>query len=262
MHTRSRGAYGAPRVHAVLQREGRRCGRRRIAPLMRQAQLAGRCRRRRMRTTVADPQAPWGPDLVRRDFAPDPAALDARWCGDVTCIATEEGWLYLATVIDIALRKAVGWATSDHPRTSLVADALTAACRNRRPGPGLIFHAGRGCQYTSREFAQVAASFGIQCRLVGPGCAGTTPWRSRSSLPSSASWAPAPPGVDQPGRRPLSDLRAHRGLVQRPPPAQQPGLPQLHRVRGRPRGLTGTTTVSVKPEQAQTASLRACELGV
>ncbi|MFF4170716.1 DDE-type integrase/transposase/recombinase [Streptomyces sp. NPDC001744] len=74
-----------------------------------------------------------------RDPTPDPDGLDARWCGDITYVATGEGWLYLATVIDIASRRVVGWATADHPRTDPVADALTAACRQRRPSRPAIF---------------------------------------------------------------------------------------------------------------------------
>ena len=85
-HAQSRGAYGAPRIHAVLKREGTACGRRRIARLMRAAGLAGRHRRRRHRTTIPDPQAAARPDLVLRDFRPDPTATDARWCGDITYI--------------------------------------------------------------------------------------------------------------------------------------------------------------------------------
>ncbi|MFK0204082.1 IS3 family transposase [Streptomyces lavendulae] len=162
VHQRSRGIYGAPRVHAVLKREGAGCGRRRVARLMRQAGLAGRHRRRRHRTTVPDPHAVTRPDLVLRDFQPDPAAIDTRWCGDITYIATDEGWLYLATVIDIASRRVVGWATADHLRTELVADALTTACRTRRPAGPVIFHSDRGCQYTSRELAALATDFGIR----------------------------------------------------------------------------------------------------
>lgn len=112
VHTRSRGTYGAPRVHAVLKREGAGCGRRRVARLMRAAGLQGRHRRRRHLTTICDPRAALRPDLVVRDFQPDPAGLDTRWCGDITYIATEEGWLYLATVIDIASRRVVGWASA------------------------------------------------------------------------------------------------------------------------------------------------------
>ncbi|MFG2639333.1 IS3 family transposase [Streptomyces sp. NPDC048362] len=162
VHQQSRGTYGVPRVHAVLKREGAGCGRRRVARLMRQAGLAGRHRRRRHRTTIPDPHAVTRPDLVLRDFRPDPAAVDTRWCGDITYIATQEGWLYLATVIDIASRRVVGWATADHLRTELVADALTAACRTRRPAGPVIFHSDRGCQYTSRELATLAAEFNVR----------------------------------------------------------------------------------------------------
>ncbi|MFC8209057.1 MULTISPECIES: IS3 family transposase [Streptomyces] len=160
-HAKSRGTYGAPRIHAVLKREGAVCGRRRVARLMRAAGLQGRHRRRRHLTTVPDPRAASRPDLLVRDFAPDPDALDTRWCGDITYVPTEEGWLYLATVIDIASRRVVGWATADHLRTELVADALTAACRQRRPGHPVIFHSDRGCQYTSRELASLAAELNV-----------------------------------------------------------------------------------------------------
>ena len=160
VHARSRGTYGAPRVHAALRNEGARCGRRRVARLMGQAGLVGVHRRRRHRTTVPDPNAATRPDLVLRDFQPDPAGLDQRWCGDITYIATDQGWLYLATVIDIASRRVVGWATADHLRTELVAEALRAACRTRRPNPGV--HSDRGCQYTSRELAQLAGEFGVR----------------------------------------------------------------------------------------------------
>ncbi|WP_329449181.1 IS3 family transposase (plasmid) [Streptomyces sp. NBC_01426] len=160
VHQQSRGTYGSPRIHAVLKREGAGCGRRRVARLMRQAGLAGRHRRRRHRTTIPDPQAATRPDLVLRDFRPDPTAVDTRWCGDITYIATDEGWLYLATVIDIASRRVVGWATADHLRTELVADALTAACHTRRPTGPVIFHSDRGCQYTSRELATLAGGLG------------------------------------------------------------------------------------------------------
>jgi transposase InsO family protein len=163
VHERSRGTYGAPRIHAVLQGEGAGCGRRRVARLMRQAGLQGAKRRGKpWRTTAPDPTAQRPPDLVDRDFKPDPAAVDTRWCGDITYIATDEGWLYLATVIDIASRRVVGWATADHLRTELVADALSAACRTRRPAGPVIFHSDRGCQYTSHEFTSLATEFGVR----------------------------------------------------------------------------------------------------
>ncbi|MFG1755705.1 IS3 family transposase [Streptosporangium sandarakinum] len=162
VHRHSRGAYGAPRIHAVLQREGTGCGRRRVARLMRAAGLQGRHRRRRQQTTIADPRAALRPDLIGRDFTPDAAALDTRWCGDITYLPTDEGRLYLATVIDIASRREVGWATADHLRTELVADALHAACRRRRPAQEVIFHSDRGCQYTSGAFADLAERLGVR----------------------------------------------------------------------------------------------------
>ncbi|RPK76013.1 IS2 transposase TnpB [Streptomyces sp. ADI97-07] len=161
VHATSRGTYGAPRVHAVLKREGAECGRRRVARLMRAAGLQGRHRRRRHVTTIPDPRAAFRPDLIVRNFQPDRTGLDARWCGDITYVPTEEGWLYLATVSDIASRRVVGWATADHLRTDLVAEALTAACRQRRPTHPVIFHSDRGCQYNSQQFAALSAQFGV-----------------------------------------------------------------------------------------------------
>nr|WP_237419054.1 IS3 family transposase [Kitasatospora sp. SID7827] len=162
VHSASRDSCGAPRIHAALRRDGDRCGRRRIARLMRQAGLEGRHRKRRHRTTIPDLQAAGRPDLVLRDFTPDRAGLDARWCGDITYIPTGEGRLYLATVIDIASRRVVGWAAADHLRAELVADALRTACQTRRPSGTALFHSDRGCQYTSREFAIMASEFGIR----------------------------------------------------------------------------------------------------
>ncbi|WP_367139065.1 IS3 family transposase [Saccharothrix sp. HUAS TT1] len=88
--------------------------------------------------------------------------MDTRWCGDITYIRTWEGWLYLATVIDIASRRVVRWATADHLRTDLVTQALDNAVRQRRPEPGVIFHVDRGCQRTSDRLATLAADLGIR----------------------------------------------------------------------------------------------------
>ncbi|MET8986961.1 IS3 family transposase [Nonomuraea wenchangensis] len=162
VHARSRGSYGAPRVHAQLRQDGQRCGRRRVARLMRALGLAGRYRRRRQVTTIPDPHASARPDLIERDFTPDAAAVDTRWCGDITYVPTEEGWLYLATVIDIASRRVVGWATADHLRTGLVAEALQQACARRRPTGPVIFHSDRGCQYTSAGYARLAGRLGVR----------------------------------------------------------------------------------------------------
>jgi transposase InsO family protein len=161
-HQRSKGRYGAPRIHAQLRRDGHRHGRKRIARLMRAAGLHGRTPRRFKRTTIADPAAAARADLVRRDFAVDAAAVNTRWCGDITYIPTWEGWLYLATVIDIASRRIVGFAMAEHLRTELACDALTNAIAARDPAPGVIFHADRGCQYTSSDYALLAGDLEVR----------------------------------------------------------------------------------------------------
>jgi transposase InsO family protein len=162
-HDDSKGRYGAPRIHQVLKRTGRRHGKKRIARLMRAAKIRGRSPKRWRKTTIADPAAPARADLVGRDFTACAARVDARWCGDITYIPTWEGWLYLATVIDIASRRVVGFAMADHLRTELVADALVNAVAARNPDPGVIFHSDRGCQYTSHDYATLAAD--LQVRL-------------------------------------------------------------------------------------------------
>jgi transposase InsO family protein len=161
-HQRSKGRYGAPRIHAQLRRDGHRHGRKRIARLLRAAGLHGRTLRRFKRTTIADPAAAARADLVRRDFAVDAAAVNTRWCGDITYIPTWEGWLYLATVIDIASRRIVGFAMAEHLRTELACDALTNAIAARDPAPGVIFHADRGCQYTSSDYATLAGDLEVR----------------------------------------------------------------------------------------------------
>jgi putative transposase len=151
IHQRSRGTYGWPRVHAALRLEGVHVSRKRVARIMRQRGLIGRCRRRWTKTTIADPEAK-AVDLVKRAFGPGTAELDRIYLGDITYIWTWEGWLYLATVIDLSSRRVVGWAMADHMRAELVCDALKMAIETRRPGPGLIFHSDRGTQYSSAEF--------------------------------------------------------------------------------------------------------------
>jgi putative transposase len=161
VHEQSKGRYGAPRVHAELRRRGRRHGRKRVARLMRTAGIAGKTPRRWKKTTIPDPAAAARADRIRRDFTADAAKLNTRWCGDITYIGTWEGWLYLATVIDIASRRVVGYAIADHLRTELVSAALGNAVAARDPAPGVIFHADRGCQYTSSEFASLASAHAV-----------------------------------------------------------------------------------------------------
>jgi transposase InsO family protein len=155
-HEDSKGRYGAPRVHAQLRAQGKRHSRKRVARLMRAQGLRGRAAKRWKKTTIPDPGAAARADKIRRDFTADASKLNTRWCGDITYIATWEGWLYLATVIDIASRRVVGYAMADHLRTELVSDALSNAVAARDPEPGVIFHSDRGCQYTSAAYAALA----------------------------------------------------------------------------------------------------------
>jgi putative transposase len=166
IHARSRSTYGAPRVHAELLACGEHHGRKRIARLMRLAEIKGRYPRRFRRTTVSDPFTQL-PDLVQRNFAP--TRPDELWVGDITYIRTWEGWLYLATIIDCYSRRVVGWSMADHLRTELPLDALRMAVARRRPARTLIHHTDRGCQYTSEAYTTVLESHGIRSSLSRPG---------------------------------------------------------------------------------------------
>lgn len=152
IHEQSRATYGVPRVHAELQAYGVRCGTKRVARLMRQARLVGCPRRRRTRTTIADPSHSPAPNRLQRDFTV--VAPDHLWVGDITYVATWEGWLYLAVLLDAYSRRVVGWAMADHLRTELPLQALQMALSQRQPVSGLVHHSDRGCQYTASAYQQ------------------------------------------------------------------------------------------------------------
>ncbi len=161
-HEASRGRYGEPRITAQLARDGEPVNHKRVERLMARHGLAGRCGRKKIRTTVRDPAAPLAADLVNRRF--DQAVLDTLWVGDATYIPTDEGWLYLATVIDACSRRLLGWSMTDHLRTELCLDALVAAVGTRggkAPADGVIFHSDHGCQYTADAFRDACAEFGV-----------------------------------------------------------------------------------------------------
>jgi len=167
IHEESRRTYGMPRVRAALRARGVRCGSHRVARLMRAAGLAGCHRRRRTRTTIAEPTHVPAPNRVARDCtAPRP---DRLWLGDITSIATQEGWLYLAVLLDAHARRVVGWAMADHLRAELALDALTMALRARHPGAGLVHHTDRGCQYTAVAYQSTLATHGVTCSMSRAG---------------------------------------------------------------------------------------------
>ncbi len=166
-HAHSRRTYGAPRVHAELRAAGVRCGRKRVARLMRAAGLVGCHRRRRTRTTIADPARVPAPNLVARDFAAP--TTDRLWLGDITYVATHEGWLYLAVLLDAHSRRVVGWAMADHLRTELALDAFRMALRARRPGAGLVHHTDRGSQYAAVAYRTALAAHGVTASMSRAG---------------------------------------------------------------------------------------------
>ena len=162
VHAESRGRYGEPRVTEQLARDGVVVNHKRVERLMAREGLQGRCGRRRMRTTIADPTKVPAADLVKRQFNRD--ELDQLWIGDATYIATDEGWLFLATVIDACSRRLLGWSITDHLRTELCLDALSAAVGTRggkRNVAGVIFHSDHGTQYTSDAFGEACTDFAI-----------------------------------------------------------------------------------------------------
>jgi transposase InsO family protein len=145
------GNYGVPRIHRELRDAGIIVNAKRVRRLMRLHGMAGRCIRRRCRTTFPGPDGYTIPDLVGRAFTP--GAPDVSWCQDITYIATGEGWLYLASVIDIGSRRLLGYSMADHMRTELVLDALEMAITARAGRlAGVIAHADRGTQYTSNDY--------------------------------------------------------------------------------------------------------------
>jgi putative transposase len=160
IHQRSRRTYGYPRVHAELQAMGIRCGRKRVARLMRKEGLKGCLRGHKKRTTRRNGSAVPAPDLVRRNFAA--VAPDRLWVADITYMKTDQGFLYLAFVLDAYYsRRLVGWAMATHLRTELVVDALHMALWRRKPAAGLIHHSDQGVQYTSLSFDKRLEEAGI-----------------------------------------------------------------------------------------------------
>lgn len=157
IHERSRGTYGAPRVHAELVASGTPISRKRVARLMREAGLQGVSRRRWATTTVRDKKVRPAPDLVERNFVA--GGRDRLWVADITYVPTWAGFLYLAVVVDAWSRRVVGWSMAGHLRTELVLEALNMALEQRRP-EGVIHHSDQGTQYTS-------IAFGTRCREAG-----------------------------------------------------------------------------------------------
>ena len=166
-HQESKGFYGSPRVHAELVSNNIGVGRHKVARLMRLARLRG-CPKRRFRvTTQRDPSHPVAKNLLKQDFSTE--APDQRWVADITYIPTQQGWLYLAVVMDLYSRRIVGWSMSRWISRRLVLAALRMAIDARQLEGDLIHHSDRGSQYTSDDFRDELAKHGINCSMSGSG---------------------------------------------------------------------------------------------
>jgi len=168
IHQDSRETYGSPRIHAELRRQGEACGKNRVARVMREAGLRGKCRKRfKPQTTDSKHDFPIAPNLVNREFTAE--APNQLWLSDITYIPTLEGWLYLASIIDVFSRRIIGWAMDDNMRKELALSALEMAVTSRRPDSGLIHHSDRGSQYASKDYRKALKSQDIDCSMSGKG---------------------------------------------------------------------------------------------
>jgi transposase InsO family protein len=166
-HEKSRRTYGSPRVHATLRRDGQTCCENTVARLMREEGLKSRTKRKFKATTDSSHGLPVAANLLARDF--ERSGPNEVWAGDITYIPTDEGWLYLATTLDLYSRRIVGWALSERMKSQLVMDALTMAIQQRRPPAGLIHHSDRGSQYASRAFQEMLAAHRLTCSMSRKG---------------------------------------------------------------------------------------------
>jgi putative transposase len=167
---RSRSTYGAPapRIHAELNRTGTPCSLNRVARLMRKAGIQARRRKAfKVTTTLSRHNYPVAPNALNRQFWA--AGPNEKWVGDITYIATKEGWLYLAAVLDIYSRKVVGWAMDKHMEEELVASALKMAATHRQPGEGVLHHSDRGSQYAAHNYQKLLGAHGMRVSMSRKG---------------------------------------------------------------------------------------------
>ena len=164
-YQKNRGKYGSPRIHAALKAQGIHCGRKRVARLMCENNLYAKRKRRKVRTTNSHHRFPIASNLLKRDFTAD--APNKKWVADITFIETQEGWLYLAGVLDIYSRKIVGWAMDKYHDATLVETALQMALLARHPAAGLI--SDRGSEYASQSYQLLLQEYSIQASMSKTG---------------------------------------------------------------------------------------------
>jgi putative transposase len=163
IHVEVKGAYGSRRMHRELKGRGQRIGLARIERLMRDNGIRARHKRRYKATTDSKHSMPVADNLLQRNFTPE--APNRVWTGDITYIATDEGWLYLAVVLDLFNREVVGWSIKPRMTADIVTDALTMAWFRRKPDAGVIFHSDRGSQYASHAMRDKLAEYGMTASM-------------------------------------------------------------------------------------------------
>ena len=159
VHGENLKCYGSPRVHRELRKQGRRVSRKRVARIMRNESLVGRRKRKFKSTTDSNHTYEVAPNLLQQKFYAEHP--DQVWMGDITYIRTQEGWLYLAVLIDLCTRQVVGWSMSEHIDAALALDTLDMAVARRRPKPGLIHHTDRGVQYACNDYQKALTLGGL-----------------------------------------------------------------------------------------------------
>lgn len=167
VHKKSRKTYGSLRVHSQLVLDGERCSRGRVERLMSVNGIRAKGRRKFVATTDSKHDLPVAENVLGREFSV--AEPDRVWVSDITYIPTDEGWLYLAGVVDLCSRTAVGWSMSEGLERQLVMDALKMAYLRRRPCKGLIHHSDRGSQYASADYRQLLSDYGMQMSMSRKG---------------------------------------------------------------------------------------------
>ncbi len=167
IHRRSRRTYGVRRIRAELHGRGYLVGLCRVRKLMSLDGLRARGKRRFRATTDSRHDHPVAPNLLARNFTVD--APNKAWVGDITYVPTDQGWLYLATLVDLYSRRVVGWAMSENIDRHLVLDALRDAITKRRPSKGLIHHTDRGAQYACKDYQDAMKNYGAVCSMSRKG---------------------------------------------------------------------------------------------
>jgi putative transposase len=166
-HEQSRQTYGSVRICEDLRANGETCSRKRVAKIMNQSGIKAKMSKRFKVTTKANPTAIPAPNLLQQDFSAE--GFNQRWVADFTYVSTKEGWLYVATVMDLFSRRIVGLAMSDRMKDDLVISALQQAFIHRQPDFGLVHHSDRGSQYTSQDFQNLLAAYGITASMSSTG---------------------------------------------------------------------------------------------